>query len=409
MDAQEAFELLRSMMKAQGVTTRIYTDSLEYLGESGNEYDRGLRRRLNRDYDYTPDAAWFRSNCAEPWQLVNFRDPFLVSYILTRSVDSPDGHFYYILAGPYLEGEIRPDPESAARWTQMGPEAVSVLQAYYRELPLLQDLLPVMAAFYRELFPEYEMVTVRKEMAAQLPPGMLQAGEILPEETVQLRDMKDLYEAEERVLRAVEKGDVNEAITAMRAFGNLHSDRSFGDDVDSSRLWLSSLNDLLRRAVQRAQVYPAYIDQVATYFGEEIRTAQRPSQFSMLVDSMLRRYCDLVNAYSMQGYSQIIREVVNYVEFHLQEELDLQTLADRFAVNASYLSRRFRQETGSTLTEYVNRKRVERAMALLAATDLPVSEISAAVGILDNSYFSRIFRKQTGMTPREYRSIRRSK
>ena len=48
-------------------------------------------------------------------------------------------------------------------------------------------------------------------------------------------------------------------------------------------------------------------------------------------------------------------------------------------------------------------------MALLITTDLPVSEISAAVGILDNSYFSRIFRKQTGMTPREYRSIRQHK
>lgn len=408
MDAQEAFELLRCTMKAQGVTTRIYTDSLEDLGEPGREYDRGLHRRLNQDYDYAPDVSWFRANCTESWQLVNFRDPFGVSYILLRTVDDPDGHFYYILAGPYIDGEIRPDPESVAKRVRLGPEAVPVLQEHYYALPLLRDLVQVTAAFYLHLFPDHETTIVRKEMAADLALGMLQAGNDLPNAPKEPRNMPERYEAEERILRAVEKGDVNEAISAMRAFGGLHSERSFGD-VESSRLWLGSLNDLFRRAVQRAQVHPAHINRVATYFGEEIRTADRNSQFTMLVDSMLRRYCDLVNTYSMQGYSQIIREVMNYVEFHLQEELDLQALADRFAVNASYLSRRFRQETGSTLTEYVNRKRIERAMALLITTDLPVSEISAAVGILDNSYFSRIFRKQTGMTPREYRSIRQHK
>ena len=76
-------------------------------------------------------------------------------------------------------------------------------------------------------------------------------------------------------------------------------------------------------------------------------------------------------------------------------------------MSGGYLSRRFKQEVGVTLTEYVNQKRIERAEALLKVTELPVSEVAAAVGILDGNYFSRLFRKQTGMSPSKYRNAQK--
>ena len=73
-------------------------------------------------------------------------------------------------------------------------------------------------------------------------------------------------------------------------------------------------------------------------------------------------------------------------------------------ISPSYLSALFKQEVGKTLTEYVNSKRIERAMQLLETTRLQVQTIAQNCGILDVHYFSKIFKKTTGMTPKEYRA-----
>ena len=220
-------------------------------------------------------------------------------------------------------------------------------------------------------------------------------------------NLSERYAAEERILRAVENGDFEEALEAMRAFGDVHKKNAFDDDAAGSRLWLVSLNNLFRRRVQMAKVHPSYINRVAAYFNQAIVEADRPEQFTQLVTDMLREYCRLVREYSLKDYSQLVRDVINYVDFHIQEELDLASLAERAAVSGGYLSRRFKQEVGITLTEYISNKRVERAKALLRVTELPVSEVAATVGILDGNYFSRLFRKQTGMSPSGYRSSHR--
>lgn len=72
-------------------------------------------------------------------------------------------------------------------------------------------------------------------------------------------------------------------------------------------------------------------------------------------------------------------------------------------LSPSYLSALFSQETGQTLTEYVNEKRVKLAMRLLATTKLQIQTIAQHCGILDVHYFSKVFKKKLGITPKQYR------
>ena len=57
-----------------------------------------------------------------------------------------------------------------------------------------------------------------------------------------------------------------------------------------------------------------------------------------------------------------------------------------------------------SLTEYINRKRVDMAIELLKSSDLSVDEISAKVGFYDRSTFYHVFSKITGKTPSDYRA-----
>jgi YesN/AraC family two-component response regulator len=99
-----------------------------------------------------------------------------------------------------------------------------------------------------------------------------------------------------------------------------------------------------------------------------------------------------------------IREVLAYLEDNFRDPgLTLQSAADRFFINPSYLSRAFKQDTGKTFVEYLTGLRVEEAARLLINGDLRSYEAGEQVGIPDAKYFGVCFKKYKGLTLAEFR------
>ncbi len=92
-----------------------------------------------------------------------------------------------------------------------------------------------------------------------------------------------------------------------------------------------------------------------------------------------------------------------YVNEHLGERLLNDQIAQAMFLNVDYLNRVFKKETGVTLSEYISRKRVDRAKELLLESDMTVSEIALEVGFQSFSYFTKVFKKRTGKEPLKYR------
>jgi len=120
---------------------------------------------------------------------------------------------------------------------------------------------------------------------------------------------------------------------------------------------------------------------------------------------MVRKYSLLVNNYSLKGYAPVIQKVINYIDLNLSGDLSLKSISEKFSVSSGYLSELFRKEVNSTLTSYVNQKRIRRATWYLNSTQMQIQQIAEEVGIGDVAYFIRIFKKSTGKTPREYRNM----
>lgn len=89
-------------------------------------------------------------------------------------------------------------------------------------------------------------------------------------------------------------------------------------------------------------------------------------------------------------------------EFHI--ELDIATLARIAHVSPDHLIRTFRSVFGETPHRYLQRRRVERAMAMLRETDQPILDICLAVGFTSLGTFGRTFRQVVGETPRHWRA-----
>lgn len=119
-------------------------------------------------------------------------------------------------------------------------------------------------------------------------------------------------------------------------------------------------------------------------------------------------HCSCVYLENLLHKNTLIDQVKAYIEEHLDQELSRDELAGLVFLNANYLSRLFRQETGRSLVDYITHQRIEQIKLLLRTTDASVTEIAGRMGYTNMPYFSRVFRKEEGCTPVEYRRRLRS-
>lgn len=105
---------------------------------------------------------------------------------------------------------------------------------------------------------------------------------------------------------------------------------------------------------------------------------------------------------------QSLDALLRWLREHLHEPLTLARLAEHEHVSERSLVRKFREETGTSVLDWVTRERVNRAKVLLETTDYRVSEIAAMVGFGSLETLRRNFEKIAGTTATAYRSTFRA-
>ena len=103
------------------------------------------------------------------------------------------------------------------------------------------------------------------------------------------------------------------------------------------------------------------------------------------------------------NHMPVIEEVQDFVENNLSLDISLQMVADHVFLHPAYLSKIYKVETGEGFSEFLCRKKMEKAADLLKNSRQKIYEISLGLGYKDTSYFIRKFKKHFGITPQEYR------
>ena len=102
-------------------------------------------------------------------------------------------------------------------------------------------------------------------------------------------------------------------------------------------------------------------------------------------------------------YVQRINKVVAYINNHLDETLDLKTLANEAALSDFHFHRIFKALKGEAIGGYITRLRLEATARLLRYTALTIEEIAFNIGYETSASLSKAFKKQYGISPTEYR------
>lgn len=134
-------------------------------------------------------------------------------------------------------------------------------------------------------------------------------------------------------------------------------------------------------------------------YGSEILSRALFSQFMVYLNRIFLEKQYIFDKKSYTFDSQIA-SILQYINHNLKEDLSVETLSARYYVSKYHLMRKFKQETGYTLHNYIVNKRLLMARTLIS-NGMPVTKAAQESGFTEYSTFSRAYRKQFKTTPSE--------
>lgn len=351
--------------------------------------------------------------CPNQWSKDNtvykLTDRFLCNYIyfLLPETSTPSA----ILIGPYISFQkTKEDILEEAERHGIPATQFSRLEACYSGITLLSDdtllftLINVLGETLWGTKNAFEFLDLDNSFSDSVTPIVTDVVADTPKDLLfHMRNLETRYAYENEMMNLVSLGLSRRTELMLRSFSQHTIEQRTADPVRNLKNYAIISNTLMRKAAERGGVHPVYLDRTSSVFAKRVETITDFSTASSLLIDMARSYCRLVRKHASNNYSPFIQKTVTYIDANISGDLSLRTLAALQNLNASYLSALFHKETGKTVTDYVNARRMDSAAKLLRTTQLQIQTIAGHCGMNDSNYFSKTFKKYYGVSPLQFR------
>lgn len=212
------------------------------------------------------------------------------------------------------------------------------------------------------------------------------------------------FALEQQLTKAVTQGDEQTALNIMRRI-NAQGDKAVlaADPLRSARNSVICSCTFLTRAVIQGGVPSEEAFALSDAVIQHVETLPEKQAVLGYETDMLLQFIGLVWQKQQKDYSSPVRRALHYIDTHLDRAVSLSELAAYAKVHPNYLSRRFKQETGSTITTYSAERKIQESTYFVQHTAYPMAEIAALYGFSSQSYFISTFKKVLGMPPGKFR------
>lgn len=392
--------------------TNIDTIFIDYLSNVKTEYG----------YNNVPEALkiYFR-NINEILKLsesnlkqnVIFHSSSLRTNFVAAKIHDGDKYLGSIVVGPYLLEE--PTSEMIQNVLLENKISISlrhVVKQYYQSLPLIgtykAKMLAEMLAFGASNLKSICAQTLNiAEIKYDFHTKSTITSDTIKQSTeTSMALIEERYSKESTLMSAIENGDLRSLDKYLKEDLPLFSkipDRVPNDPLRSRKNLSFVWNTLLRVAARRGGVHPVTLHAISQKFAIQIEKISTISELLELQNKMALSYCDTVKKLSLKNYEYIVREAIEYLRVNLDQDISLEDISRSIKISPYELSRKFKRETGFTITEYINKLRINEALQLLENENMSVTDISQMIGFNDANYFTKVFKKLYGITPSEYR------
>ena len=399
------------MDQYMGFTRDIFTQMQIQADFIGPDYlfdshrDLGLRASLfaadkdTADTFLIPDPDFVKKNI-----IYKIFDPFECSYIVIPYAKDHQ----ILMIGPFLSEPANfQEIKKIAREMEIPADRNEYLNQYFSTVPLLPTsncVDAILDALAPKIYQEehYEIQSITIPRTAQT--AYLEKQPVANRNAIKELEMR--YSIEGKMMDAIARGDEQAVNAAMESNAyRFRYEQRASNTLRNSKNYMIIVNTLYRKAVQRRNVHPVYLDQISRRYAIQIENMNNMNEGREIQRSMIHDYCELVLHHTTSGHTKLIQDVLNYIAMFPSSDLSLDHIADQYAVNKCYLSTQFHKEMKINYSEYVNQVRIDIALKMIDLNQNTLQEIAEECGYHDLTYFSKVFKKQKGMSPSAYREI----
>ncbi|MFR8316670.1 MAG: helix-turn-helix domain-containing protein [Catenibacillus sp.] len=222
--------------------------------------------------------------------------------------------------------------------------------------------------------------------------------------------LQNLYAAKDEPLtEMIKNGDCKALITQFKRtdFGiQTHASPDYGN------------GDSLRTAKDQFIIATSITSRIAIHSSVDYDTAASLSDYYIIQAEKLKD-CTSINAllkamlldftkrvarvrHQCTGFATV-NAIYRDIDTHLYDKISGRDIALRLGLNSSYISHYFSEKTGMSLSEYIQKVKIDESTHLMKTTALSIAEIADMLSFSSQQYFQKVFKKHMGMTPKAYK------
>ncbi|GGD72468.1 AraC family transcriptional regulator [Paenibacillus nasutitermitis] len=208
----------------------------------------------------------------------------------------------------------------------------------------------------------------------------------------------------DKLIGELKSGHTDKAVgTKNQMLNQVQHDNQFGIYFKNVILF-HLLNALVTVRMELAASTEEEQDEKENNWHHEFAKLQNFEQISALFDRLMMDIARNMESRRHYKNSEVMMKLAQYVREHYREPLSLQMISDMVFMNSHYVSKLFKNTTGTTFIDFLTDIRYREASRLLKETDHTMNDIAEMTGFGNKQNLNRTFKKMTGLTPTEYRS-----
>lgn len=259
-----------------------------------------------------------------------------------------------------------------------------------------------LAQSYRESLKAWKGVWEETEILVVYGGGIQEKQELDPEG--KCRAENSVETARSNLLASIQMAQKEAAVSSLNDILQQYS-RLPADDFQYVSVALVELvldiSHLTAKAVrdQRNRENHEVIDFLENYlkYGSLLEAKQ-------VLERYIERSCEEFQRINEKQGDKIVRTAIEYIESNLSnEELSIEVVSDALHFSANYVRKLFRTCQGESFSDYLFRRRMEKAAELLRSPSCKIQEVAEQTGYSNQRYFARCFKKYYNCTPTEFR------
>lgn len=326
-----------------------------------------------------------------------YHDSFLLSYVIFWA--NPDKQEWYCI-GPYLNYELTDKDITTIRDNnQLNVQQTESIVKKLEQVPTgIHNNVTILTA-------KNMLLSLHKSLSITIKDMTIQQEPYIPSNNIvtHIHNVEHTYYHESMLMHYVSEGDLTNAMREANYFFKTPLNNRSKDLLMAHRGILYTSNTLLRKTAQNIGIHPLFLDEISSKFARQVSSCKSHNQLDTTFLTMVADYCTLCRDHKNDHYSELIQKIIHYILSNISADLTPSNIASFVSFSPSYIARKFKDEVGMTLVNYITEQRIRIAKDLLLKQNMQVQDIASYVGIEDWNYFTKLFKKYTGSTPSNYR------